>query len=72
MGVSAPLKTFFGQRTGSGEAASGRGAPPAADRCLLGFPPAEHLDPFKAAWGDVRGPPLQILDTCQGPLTAAN
>lgn len=59
--------------TGPGQEASSHvGTPPAADRCLLGFPPTEHLDPFKAAWGDALGPSLQILDTCQGPLAAAN
>lgn len=57
----------FGQ-----EASSPSGTPPAADWRILGFPPTEHLEPFKAAWGNDLGPSLQILDTCQGPLTVAN
>lgn len=70
----APLKTLSPRRGwGPGQDISSHvGAPPTTDRCLLGFPPTEHLDPFKAAWGDALGWSLQILDTCQGPLAAAN
>lgn len=70
----APLRTLSPrQGWGLGQDASSHvGAPPAADRCLLGFPPTDHLDPFKAARGNALGRSLQILDTCQGPLAAAN
>lgn len=54
------------------EAALHADAPPAADRCLLGSHPAEHLDPFKAPRGGALGPTLQTLHTCQAPLKAAN